>query len=362
MRRVDTHSPGVFKKKPGFPRIRHFKNHMPPNSQLKRRNFSRAVAVDASIQQRVLLPGGGGCRGRSPRGGPHVSPGVDGIDLSTARTWAAGAWIWGAGHSPAFGPGDRRPLNRASPVSAALRRSRLLFLPLLSPLGWGVTPVSPLQGDGGGERRGLGYKQPVARRRSTSAPAGPWVALCGTRKSGPREGLQGDMETSERRQVPRAGCASSQERLARVQVLAFLASSGPVRALSSPGSSAVHTQDSSELLLQRSLWTGEPSLPKPSGRYREAEGRMRPFACWTRYLFTPQLVDATGTFQIHVRETPRLRSYKKATVALSDNVISTTPPAREVRWARRLSCCHRHRQQTAVCKTAWLPGDKRCVS
>ena len=87
---------------------------------------------------------------------------------------------------------------------------------------------------------------------------------------------------------------------------------------------------------------------------------MRPFACWTRYLFTPQLVDATGTFQIHVRETPWLGSYKKATVALSDSVISTTPPAREVRWTRRLSC-HRHRQQTAVCKTAWLPGDKCCV-
>ena len=192
---MDTHSPGVLKKKPGFPRIRHFKNHMPPDTQLKRRNFNRALAVDASIQQGVLLPGRGGCRGRSPSGGPHVSPGVDGVDLGTARTWAVGAWIWGAGHNPAFGPGDRRPLSRASPVSAALRRSRLLFLPLFSLLGSGVTPV-PAEPTPGGwgrgeegrgqegrgqERRGLEYKQPIARRGSTSAPAGPWVALCGTR-------------------------------------------------------------------------------------------------------------------------------------------------------------------------------------
>lgn len=154
------------------------------------------------------------------------------------------------------------------PRLCGLEKVTFLFLPLFSLLGWGATPVpaEPTPGGWGRERREGERREGERRERGwegrgqrggdscTNSPSlgggaplprpGPWVALCGTRKAGPREGLQRDRETSKGRQVPRAGCASSKERLARVQVLAFLASSGPVRALGSPGSSTAHTQDS----------------------------------------------------------------------------------------------------------------------
>lgn len=77
------------------------------------------------------------------------------------------------------------------------------------------------------------YKQPITRRSASALAGALWVALCGTRKAGHSEGLQRDRDTSEERQAPRAGRASSQ----------VLASWGPVRALGPPGSLTAHAQE-----------------------------------------------------------------------------------------------------------------------
>lgn len=179
---MDIHSPGVFKQKSGFPRTRHFQNHMPPSSQRKSSKFGGAVAVYTLPSHR-----GSSFRGRGGLQRPlaHQGPLSQRGPLLFLQVWVAwtsalparGRWGMDLGHWPRACIRTRGPPaseSRLPRFSVALRRSRLLFLPLFSPLGWRATPVpvAPTPEGWGRRQEGAGTRGAGTRGGDEGAGTG----------------------------------------------------------------------------------------------------------------------------------------------------------------------------------------------
>lgn len=118
------------------------------------------------------------------------------------------------------------------------------------------------------------------------------MALCGTRKAGHSEGLQRSGGTSEERQAPRAGRASSQ----------VLASWGPVRALDL-GSLTAHTQEWIRCSFSSKVPVGREPLQTFQAPQRSRGLHAVLYMLGQIPIYSP-VRDATGTFQIHVKKLP----------------------------------------------------------